>query len=168
MKTRKLTLCAMFLAAALIVFVIESQLPPLAPIPGIKLGLANVIILMAIFVIGRKEALLINILRIVIGSIFAGNVMGFMYSLAGGLVSFAFMSIVSLFLGKDKLWVISILGAIGHNIGQILVAWYVTELSYIFWYLPVLMISGIITGLFTGITAQLTLKRLDGVKKVWR
>ncbi len=166
MKTRKLTLCAMFLAAVLIMFVIESQLPPLAPIPGIKLGLANVIILMAIFVIGKKEALLINVLRIVMGSIFAGNAMGFMYSLVGGLVSFAFMSTASLFLDKDKLWVISVLGAIGHNIGQILVAWYVTGLSYILWYLPILMISGFIMGLFTGITAQLVLKKLGGTKKV--
>lgn len=164
MKAKKLTTMAILLGLALIIFIIEAQLPPLAPIPGIKLGLANIITLMAIYILGRKEAFMILILRIILASIFSGGMAGFIYSMAGGMVCFAFMSAASFMLGENRMWVVSVLGAIGHNIGQIIVACVVIGSGQVLWYLPVLMISAVLTGVFTGIAAQLTTKQLKKTK----
>ena len=160
MKTKKLTLMAMLLGLALIIFTVEAQIPPIAPIPGIKLGLANVINIMALYMLGRKESFIILVLRIVLSSIFASSIIGFMYSISGGLVCFFFISIMSLFLKENRMWVVSIFGAVGHNIGQIMMALLLLKTPQIIWYLPVLMISAIITGFFTGMVAQVTLKQL--------
>ena len=160
MKTRKLTFMSMLLVLAIIIFTVESQLPPLAPIPGIKLGLANVINLMALYMLGRRESFIILVLRIVLSSIFAGNFTGFMYSISGGIMCFLFMSVMSLFIKENRMWVVSVFGAIGHNIGQIVIACFIMGTFQIIWYLPILMISGIITGTFTGIAAQTALKHM--------
>lgn len=163
MSTKKITFIAMLTAIALTIFIVEAQIPPLVPIPGIKLGLANVITLFALTTLGRKEAFLILILRVILGNIFAGSVMSCIYSLAGGLVCFTLMSIVMCFMKENMLWVISIMGAIGHNIGQIAVAVIVTHTIQIAWYLPVLMISAVITGLFTGLITQTVLRHSNGI-----
>ena len=147
-NVRRLTQLSVLLTIAIIIFVLELQLPPLTPIPGIKMGLSNIITL-------------VIILRIVISSIFAGQMTSFLYSIAGGIFSFAVMSLFSLFLKKDKLWVISAFGAIGHNLGQIIVAIILTGTWRIVFYFPLLFISGIISGIFTGIVAQLLIKRLE-------
>lgn len=160
MKTRKLTFMSMLLVLAIIIFTVESQLPPIAPIPGIKLGLANVINLMALYMLGRRESFIILVLRIVLSSIFAGNFTGFMYSISGGIMCFLFMSVMSLFIKENRMWVVSVFGAIGHNIGQIVIACFIMGTFQIIWYLPILMISGIITGTFTGIAAQTALKHM--------
>ena len=160
MKTRKLTFMSMLLVLAIIIFTVESQLPPIAPIPGIKLGLANVINLIAMYMLGRRESFIILVLRIVISSIFAGNFTGFMYSISGGIMCFLFMSVMSLFIKENRMWVVSVFGAIGHNIGQIVIACFIMGTFQIIWYLPILMISGIITGTFTGIAAQTALKHM--------
>lgn len=161
MRTKKLTLISMLLSLALIIFTVEAQIPPIAPIPGIKLGLANVINLITLYVLGRKESFIVLVLRIVLSSIFAGNIIGFMYSLCGGLVCFLFMSIMSLFLKENRMWIVSVFGAVGHNMGQIMIAFFLLRIPQIIWYLPVLMISAIITGSFTGAVAQATLKQLN-------
>lgn len=160
MKTKKLTLMAMLLAIALIIFTLEAQLPPLVPIPGVKIGLANIITLISIYLIGRKEAFAILILRIVLGSVFSGNGIGFIYSVSGALLAFAAMGVLSAFLKEDKIWVVSVFGAIAHNIGQIAAACFMVKSAQILWYLPLLTISAVITGMFTGIAAQIVLKRL--------
>lgn len=160
MKTRKLTFMSMLLVLAIIIFTVESQLPPIAPIPGIKLGLANVINLIAMYMLGRRESFIILVLRIVISSIFAGKFTGFMYSISGGIMCFLFMSVMSLFIKENRMWVVSVFGAIGHNIGQIVIACFIMGTFQIIWYLPILMISGIITGTFTGIAAQTALKHM--------
>ncbi len=160
MKTKKLTFTAALLSISLIIFILEAQLPPLAPIPGIKLGLANIITLFAIYALGRKEAFVILTLRIILGSVFSGNLIAFLYSISGGAVSFLFMAVMSLFLHEDRMWAVSVFGAIGHNIGQIAAALFITKTPQIIWYLPVLVISAVITGVFTGVCAQLIMKRL--------
>lgn len=159
MSTKRITLIAMLTAFALTIFIVEAQIPPLVPIPGIKLGLANIITLFAIMTIGRKDAFIIMILRVILGSVFAGNMMSCLYSLAGGLVCFAAMALTRNIFKQNMIWCISIIGAIGHNIGQILVAIALTNTIQIAWYLPVLIISAVMTGLFTGLVAQYTLKR---------
>lgn len=156
----------MLLALALIIFVIEAQLPPLAPVPGIKLGLANVITLVSLYMLGRREAFVILILRIILSSVFAGNLIGFFYSVSGGLLSFIVMSVMMIFIKENRMWVTSVLGAMGHNIGQIAAAIVIMKTPQIIWYLPVLMISAVITGVFTGVLAQTALKRLRKIKEI--
>jgi len=159
MKTKKLTLMSMLLALALVIFIIEAALPPIAPIPGIKMGLANIITLISLKWLGKKEAFMILILRIVLGAIFTGNIMSIIYSLSGGIMCFIVMAII---IGKVKsLWVVSVCGAISHNAAQIAAAVAVTGVVQIAMYLPVLILSGVVTGVFTGAIAATVIKRKD-------
>ena len=165
-SVKKLTQLSVLITIAVIIFVLEMQLPPLTPIPGIKMGLSNIITLVVMILFSRKDAFIVLMLRIIISSIFAGKMTAFIYSITGGLVSFCFMSLFTLFINKDKIWIISIFSAIGHNIGQIAVAILITSTWRIIFYLPILLISGIILGAFTGITAQLLLKKIQGAIKL--
>lgn len=160
MNTKKLALMSMFLGLAMIIFIIEAQIPAPVPIPGIKLGLANTVNLITLYIIGRKESFVLLIMRIILCSIFAGNAAGLLYSLMGGLVSFLLMGVMSLFLKENRMWIVSEFGAIGHNIGQIMMAMMLVRTVQIIWYLPVLMISAVVTGLFTGLLAQMIVNRL--------
>ena len=83
LKTNKITIVGVLTAISLVIFILEAQIPPLVPIPGIKLGLANIITLIAVYAVGRREAFIILMLRIIIGSIYSGNMQSFIYSLAG-------------------------------------------------------------------------------------
>lgn len=164
-KTKKLSLMALLTAIALIVFVIEAQIPPLVPIPGVKLGLANMITLVAMVILGRKEAGAILVVRILMGSMFAGGVSGFMFSVAGGLLAYIVMiCLVGVFPIK-LMWVVSIFGAIAHNIGQLAVAVWVSGTPSIIVYGPALMASGIITGAFTGVCAYYLVQALGKLDK---
>lgn len=154
MPTRKLTLISLLTAIALIIFVVEAQLPPLAPVPGIKLGLANIVTLFAMFWLSRRDAFMILIMRIILGSIFSGQMMTFLYSLSGGLLSFAVIAIFLRTFSLQAIWIPSIISGMCHNIGQILCAIAVTKSFAIAAYLPVLIIAGIGTGLFTGLITQ--------------
>ena len=95
MKTKKIALLAILTAIALTIFIIEAQIPPLVPVAGVKLGLANVITLFALVTLGRKEAFTVMSLRVILGSIFAGSVTSFMYSAAGAFVCFVFMAVAA-------------------------------------------------------------------------
>ena len=163
-KTRKLALMAMLTAASLIVFVIEAQIPPLVPVPGVKLGIANVITLVAMLVLGRKEAGAILLVRIIMGSMFSGGFSGFLFSIAGGALAYFVMCLTVKLFSEKLLWVVSVLGAIGHNIGQLAVSVFVTGTPSILVYAPVLIASGIVTGAFTGLGAMYlnrAIKKLD-------
>ena len=154
MSTKRLTVVALFTAIALIIFVVEAQLAPLAPIPGIKLGLANIVSLFALFWLGKKEAFTILILRIILGSIFSGHGATFLYSLSGGLLSFIIILIFYRTFSIKALYIPSIIGGLFHNIGQLSCAIFILGEPRLLTYLPVLLISGILTGLFTGLCAQ--------------
>ena len=159
MKTKKLTQMSMLLALALVIFIIESALPPLAPIPGIKMGLANIITLISLKWLGKRETFVILLLRILLGVIFTGNMMSIIYSLSGGIMCFVVMSAV---IAKIKpLWLVSVCGAVAHNTAQILAAVAITRVVQIAMYLPILILSGIITGIFTGAIAAAVIKRKD-------
>ena len=156
MNTKKLTSLSMLLTLSLIIFIVEAQLPPLAPMPGIKLGLANIITLVTLVWYGRKEALTLLVLRIILGSIFAGHLMSLLYSMAGGLL--CFLTMAAAIKPINKIWVVSILGAISHNIGQIIAAVFMLSSWVILGYLPILTVSAVITGAFTGVVASFLLK----------
>ena len=103
-KTRKLALMAMFTAASLIVFVIEAQIPAPVPVPGVKLGLANVVTLIAMVMLGRREAGLILLVRIAMGSVFTGGVSAFIFSIAGGVLAYAVMCLTLRPFSGKLLW----------------------------------------------------------------
>lgn len=165
MTTKKLTTMALLTAFALIIFIIELQIPPLVPIAGVKLGLANIITLFAIFVLNRKETLCILLVRIILGSVLSGRMVAMMYSLCGGLLCFVAISVLKIFLRDEKhMWIYGVIGAIFHNIGQIIAALIITKTIYIVSYLPILIISGIITGIFTGFATQFLLKQFKKIQ----
>ncbi len=161
-KTKRLTVMAMLTAVALIIFVVEAQIPPLVPIPGVKLGLANIITIYAMFRLGPREALCILVARVLLGNLLAGSVMSLFFSLAGGLLCFLSMLLLRRIVTEKQLWVCSVVGAVFHNIGQIAVAIALYQTTVVVIYLPILMLSGILTGLFTGLCAQLLVNRLKG------
>lgn len=162
MNTKKLTFMSMLSACALIIFMIESQIPPLLPIPGIKIGLANVITLIAISLLGGKEAFIILIIRIILGSIFTGNLMSFTFSFSGGILAFA--AIYWVYKISKNILAAAIFGALLHNIGQIVVAVLFSSTPEILWYLPPLILLAIFTGTFTGIISKIVVNRLKDIK----
>ena len=160
MKIKRLTVCAILTAMACTLFWIELQIPAPIPIPGIKLGLANLVTLFAMFAIGPADASLILLLRILLGGLIGGNPMAVAYSLAGGMLCYLVMLILRKKLGEKQIWVAGVLGAVAHNIGQILVALAVTQMPELLVYFPVLLVSGMVTGLFTGLIAQFCVIRI--------
>lgn len=145
---------AMLTAISMIVFLIEAQIPLPIAIPGVKLGIANVITLFAIWTLGRREAGAILMVRIVLGNLIIGNVMGMLYSLAGGVLCWLVMCLLKPHVGRKQIWVMSVFGALGHNAGQLAVAVWVSGTPALAFYAPVLLLAGIVTGFFTGQCTQ--------------
>ena len=159
-SVRRLALLAILTAIALTIFVVEAQFPLPVPVPGMKLGLSNIVTLFALSVFGWKEALAILLVRVFLGNLITGQMMSLFYSLAGGLLSFACMALILRILKKDQLWVAGVIGGITHNIGQTAVAVFVTRTPALLAYLPVLILCGILTGALTGLAAQLLIQKL--------
>lgn len=159
-QIRRLALCALLTAIALTIFVVEAQFPLPVPVPGMKLGLSNIVTLFALCVLGWKEALAILLVRIFLGNLITGQTMSLFYSLAGGLLSFVCMALILRVLKQNQLWVAGVIGGITHNIGQTAVAVFVTRTPALLAYLPVLMLCGIVTGVLTGLCAQLLNQKL--------
>lgn len=153
MKVKKLTLTAILAGLALIIFIVEAQLPPIW-IPGVKLGLSNVVVLAAILFGGYTVGAGVLLIRIILGSVFCGTVMSFSFSIAGGICAYTAMCIGTRFLGKKQIWVISVFGAIAHCVGQLIVASVLIENINAFVMLPIMIIASIITGIFTGLCVQ--------------
>ena len=121
-SVKKLTMLALMTTIALVIFVIESAIPPLVPIPGIKLGLANIVTLVLIMNKMPKEASVVLLMRIILASIFAGQMMSFFYSLLGGFFCLGAMLVCQKLVGTKYIWFTSVIGAIFHNVGQLLAA----------------------------------------------
>lgn len=152
-KTKRMVFLSFLVSIALVIYIIEAQIPVL--FPGIKLGLANIISLTALLLLGWKEALLIMLLRTILGSIFGGTVASLMFSLAGGILSNVVMIILyKYFKNSMSLWTISICGAVFHNIGQLFIASIVVQDFRIYIYLPVLLVSAVLTGCFIGLCTK--------------
>jgi len=157
---KRLCIDALFASVALIIFVIELQIPNLTPIPGIKLGLANIVILLSLYLMGPVDALIVQLARILLGCLITGNMVSLAYSLTGGMLCLVVMIILKKFLNENQIWACSAAGAIFHNIGQIIVAIVMTSVIQVVYYLPILIASGIIAGLLTGISSQLLVKQM--------
>ena len=165
MKIRKLTTMAMLCAVALIIFVVEAQIPALVPIPGIKLGLSNIITVFAVFTLGSWEAAMILAVRIFLGAVFAGNFSTILYSAAGGALAILTTIGLKKLLKEAQLWVAGCLGAIAHSIGQMAIAIAITQTPGLAIYLPIMIGCSIVTGSFTGLCAQFLVKRR---KDLWK
>lgn len=164
-KVKNIAFYGMMIALAFIFSYLESFIPinALIPIPGVKLGLANVVVLFALYTMKFRDALVIAVIRIFLAGLLFGNPMTIAYSFVGGMLSLVVMALVK----KTKLSImgVSMLGGICHNIGQLLVAVVLTETVRIAYYLPVLLISGMVTGLLMGFAAKLVVDKVNIVKK---
>lgn len=161
MKT-KVAYFGVFTALALIFSYVETLIPIHLGIPGVKLGLANLIIVITLYKMGIKEAYILSIVRVVLAGFIFGNMFSILYSMSGGLLSLTVM----IFLKKtDKFSImgISMAGGVFHNIGQLIMAAIVLESLSIIYYLPVLLISGVLTGFLIGFIAYEMLKRLVNI-----
>ena len=148
----KIAYWRVFLALALVCSYVESLIPISFGIPGVKLGLTNIVVILMLYTIGAKDAILISVLRIILAGFMFGNAFSIIYSLAGGILSFVVMLLLKN-TGKLKILSISTAGGISHNVGQLIVAALVVENYNILFYVPVLIIAGIITGFLIGLLA---------------
>lgn len=159
MKVQKIALIATLTASAVVIGIIESFIPSIG-IPGIKLGLANIVILVTLYELGIIEAIFVNALRVVLVSLIRGTIMsmGFVMSLTGAIFSLGIMILFYLVIRKFSIIGVSVIGAIFHVIGQILIAMIYLGTSGIVYYLPFIALSAIVTGVIVGIVSQLIIK----------
>ena len=162
MRVKKLVFMALLTTIALVIFMVEAQIPSPVPIPGVKLGLANIVTVYAIFTLGPLPTLAILGCRIFLGSLFSGQVVSLMYSLGGGLLCYCAMLFMRKLTTVKQIWVCSVVGAVFHNIGQVAVAIIIMQTPGLIAYLPFLLVSGIAAGVFTGLCAQYVVRRLSG------
>ena len=162
MKSRTVSF-GVFTALALIFSYVETLIPINFGIPGVKLGLANLIIVVGLYKLRLADDYLLSVARVVLAGFLFGNLFSIVYSLAGGILSLTVMALVKR-TGKFDVMAISILGGISHNVGQLLVAVLVLENVSIFNYIPVLLVAGLVTGAVIGVVAGEILKRLKSVR----
>lgn len=162
-KSKRIALDGILTAVALVIFVVEQLIPLPIPVPGVKLGLSNVVTLFAVFAIGPIDGGIILLARIVLGSLYAGQLSSFLYSLAGGLLCYGLTLLLRRIVTEKQIFVCGVLGAIAHNVGQVCVAMLLTGTPEIIAYLPVLVAFGIATGLATGLIAQLLVQKLKKI-----
>ena len=157
-KTKRLVLLAMLTAVAMILSYVESLLPSVG-IPGVKMGLANIAVIFALFRFGWKEAAVLSLVRVVLVSLLFGGVGAMLYSLAGAVLSLAVMALLRR-IDRFSTVGVSVAGGVAHNAGQILMAMLILQTKQLLGYLPVLAVSGIAGGVLTGLTAALLIRRI--------
>ena len=158
-NTRNITICGLMTALAMIFSYIESLVPIPIPVPGVKLGLANMVTVILMYIFSPAQAFLISMLRILLSGLLFGNAMSLIYSYAGGVLSFVIMYLCFR-TKKVKMIPLSVFGAVSHNAGQLIAAAILVTNYNIVFYLPVLIIAGIITGLITGSVSAAVHSRL--------
>ena len=159
MKTKKLTLLSLLTAIALTIFMVEAQIPALVPVPGVKMGLSNIVTVFAVFALGPAEGAAVLFVRIFLGAVFAGNFSTIFYSAAGGLCAILVTILLKKILTNKQLWVAGACGAVAHSIGQMAMAILLTGTPGLVLYLPVMIVISILTGCFTGLCAQFLVNR---------
>lgn len=161
--TKRLAICSALTALALIFSYVEVLIPFNFGIPGIKLGLANIVVLIAVYTYGGKWGLFINLARIALSALLFGNAFSVLYALAGGLLSLCVMLLCKK-AGIFSVIGVSMAGGVFHNLGQLGMAAMVMQTSRILFYFPVLLISGMVTGILTGFIATLVLRAVEKIK----
>ncbi|MBU5590268.1 Gx transporter family protein [Clostridium sp. MSJ-4] len=164
-NTNKMVFMALLVAQALVLYIFEGMIPVPFITPGAKLGLSNIVTVIALYTLSYKETFIIIFLRILLSTMFGGSLSSFMYSVAGALLSYIIMIIVKT-VGKNKVSIIGVSssGAVFHNIGQLLMAAMIVQNIGVMLYLPILTIAGVGTGIFVGITSNYATKHLSKIK----
>lgn len=158
-KTKMITAYGLLIALALVLSYVETLVPAFFAVPGMKLGLTNIVVVVALYKIDYKSGFIINVVRILLVALLFGNGASLMYSIAGGVLSYAVMALLKRF-GQFSIVAVSAAGGIFHNVGQILMAMILLYTTAIGYYLAVLWFTGIITGIVIGIIAAEITKRL--------
>jgi heptaprenyl diphosphate synthase len=159
MKAKKLTALAVSVALSLILSFVESQIPPLVAIPGVKIGLANTVSLFVLYSLGAPSAALVGVVRVSLSSLLFGTPVSFIYSISGAMLSLLVMLLIKK-LPFFSVIGVSVAGGVFHNIGQIIAAIIIMKSAAIAVYLPPLLVSGVIAGVAVGIVAGIVLKKL--------
>lgn len=163
-KTKKIAVLGLLTAIALILSYVETLIPIFAGIPGIKLGLPNLVVLILLYQYDFKTAALVSFVRILAAGFLFGNLMSILFSLAGGMLSLVLMYLLKR-MGGFSIMGISAAGGCIHNIGQLAVAYFVVATKMLITYLPALLLSGLITGILIGIAAKILMGRIP--KDMW-
>lgn len=159
MNTKKLTTLAITVTLAMALSFLESQIPPLVAIPGVKLGLANIAVIFALYRFGAREAAAVSALRVFLVALLFGSFVSALYSIAGAILSFAVMLLLRRFKVFSEVGV-SVAGGVCHNVGQIAVACVLLETNVILYYLPFLLLSGTVAGVGVGVLSALLIRKL--------
>ncbi|SET35122.1 heptaprenyl diphosphate synthase [Natronincola peptidivorans] len=160
MNTKTITRFGLLASVALVLGYFERFIPIAHGLPGVKLGLANTVLLYALYLMNTKSAFGLMLIKVVMSGILFAGVSGMIYSFAGGLLSIVMMIVMKKFVDTSIVGV-SIIGAVFHNVGQLLVASMVVQTKGLLFYMPILLISAIITGVLTGVTAKHVFKGLS-------
>ncbi len=160
MDLKRLTRLGLLTALALIIFIVELQIPSPFPIPGVKLGLANIITVYAVYHYTAAETAAMTFVRITLGSIFSGNIMALIYSASGSFLCLTGMLLLRRVIDERHMWLASVFGALLHNTGQMAAALLITQTPSLLLYYPFLVTAGCLAGLFTGLCAQAVSRRL--------
>lgn len=163
MKTKKVAFLGLSIALAMVLSFVESQIPAFVAIPGIKVGLPNLVMVFLLYKVGWKETVIVSIIRVVLVSMLFGNAQTMAFSIAGAVLSLAGM----ILLKKLKFFsciAVSVVGGVLHNVGQIAMACLITQTAGVVTYLPVLLVSGTIAGVVIGLIGGMLVKKLDRFK----
>ena len=160
MKTKKIAVLALAIALAMILSFVESQIPAFVAIPGVKIGLANIAVVFVLYKLGWKEAVLISLVRVFMVSVLFGTAVSLFYSVAGAVLSLTGMVLLRK-TGLFSTVAVSVTGGVLHNIGQILMACLLLETNVIVYYLPFLILSGVIAGVVIGVVAAIMVNRVQ-------
>jgi len=161
LKTKKLTAMALLTAVAMILSYVEAMLPSIG-IPGVKMGLANIAVVFALYRLGWREAAAISLVRVVLMALLFTGVAAMLYSLAGAAVSLLLMTALKK-TGLFSAVGISVAGGVGHNAGQVLLAMWMLDTAELIYYLPVLALSGVIAGVLIGFAGGMLVNRMKKV-----
>ena len=162
LKYKKLTILALSVSLAMILSFVESLIPPLAMVPGVKIGLANIVTVFLLYTLGIRAAGAVSLIRVLLSALLFGNVQSLIFALSGALLSFVVMIVAKHLLPFGTVGV-SVLGAIAHNAGQIIAAVIVMETVGVAYYFIPLVISGTLGGVLVGIVAAVITKRLQKI-----
>ena len=158
-STKKITTLALTVSIAFVLSFIESRIPAFVAIPGVKVGLANIAVIFALYTLGWKEAILVSVIRVILVSSLFGSPVSFIYSISGAILSLTVMIILKGLTHLSEITV-SVCGAVMHNVGQISAASFMLETNVIVYYLPFLILSGTVAGVAIGVASGLLIKKV--------
>ena len=158
--TKKLATLSILISVAMILSYIESLIPPLVAVPGVKLGLSNIATVFAIYTLGAQSAVTVSVLRVFLSALLFGNFVSLTYSVSGAVLALALMVLIHR-MGRFSSVGVSVVGGVAHNVGQIIAACIVMESAAIATYLPLLVISGTVAGIAIGIASGILVKKTE-------